>query len=570
MQYAKIDPRSAEVAQSMLDFAQAAGKLDAPAALRAKAIQARTGDRIDFVLTELGLVSAEDVLHMTAAYLNVPVVDAAKARVNQDVLDTAAVDYWRRNELAPLVDDGGTFTVVGADPFSGDVINALSFALGKPLQFCVAPRTQIMGLLAPFAEQPADAVVVAHDDGSSTDVDVRRLRESASEAPIVRLVNRVIMAAVRSRASDIHFDSFATGLVIRLRIDGVLVEHERVEKASAAAVTSRVKIMSGLNIAEHRVPQDGRILTAVDGRETEIRVAITPVLNGESIVLRLVGQTHVNVELAALGLDAATHGFLTRAARNPHGIILVTGPTGSGKSTTLYALLKSLNNGARKIVSIEDPVELAIEGVTQIPARPSLGLGFADALRTVLRHDPDVIMVGEMRDKDTARAGMQAALTGHMVLSTLHTNSATDSITRLLDLGIEPFLISATLTGIISQRLVRRLCGTCAVTTTQDTDLDVLRRLTGTAALTNKGQLRAAAGCETCHGTGFFGRTTIAETFVIDSQARDMIAQRADATALRAAAEAAGLRSLAHAGLTKVLDGTTTAAEILKAIRVEA
>ncbi len=567
MQKRTTDPRSPLFAQEFLAFVCDAGKLDAALAARARNTQLETGARIDVVLTELGLLSSDDLLALAAVYLDLPIANENALTIDHGHIETIPVDFLRRTALVPIGTAGDRLTVAVADPFALEPVAALAFELSKPIDVVLTTPQQVARLLDQISGQD---VTIAPETANSTvaaDTDVRRLKESASEAPIIRLINRICSAAVRARASDIHFETYQAGIIVRFRIDGVLVEQERIAREYAAAALSRLKIMAGLNIAEQRLPQDGRIKTAVDGRDIEVRVATTPVLHGESAVLRLLGQSSVAIELAKLGLERSTLDFLMRVTRHPHGIVLVTGPTGSGKTTTLYAVLKRLHNGERKIVSIEDPVEVAIEGISQIPVRPAIGLGFAEALRTVLRHDPDIIMIGEMRDHDTARTAIQAAMTGHMVLSTLHTNSAADSVTRLLDLGLEPYLIAATLNGVVSQRLVRRLCQACAVHAGADADLDLLVRAVNDARTVDASRVRQAVGCSACHDTGFHGRTTITETFVIDDAARDLINGRADAAMLRAAHSSEASPTLAMNGLIKVLAGETTAQEVLKVLR---
>lgn len=567
MQKRTTDPRSPLFAQEFLAFVCDAGKLDAALAARARNTQLETGARIDVVLTELGLLSSDDLLALAAVYLDLPIANENALTIDHGHIETIPVDFLRRTALVPIGTAGDRLTVAVADPFALEPVAALAFELSKPIDVVLTTPQQVARLLDQISGQD---VTIAPETANSTvaaDTDVRRLKESASEAPIIRLINRICSAAVRARASDIHFETYQAGIIVRFRIDGVLVEQERIAREYAAAALSRLKIMAGLNIAEQRLPQDGRIKTAVDGRDIEVRVATTPVLHGELAVLRLLGQSSVAIELAKLGLERSTLDFLMRVTRHPHGIVLVTGPTGSGKTTTLYAVLKRLHNGERKIVSIEDPVEVAIEGISQIPVRPAIGLGFAEALRTVLRHDPDIIMIGEMRDHDTARTAIQAAMTGHMVLSTLHTNSAADSVTRLLDLGLEPYLIAATLNGVVSQRLVRRLCQACAVHAGADADLDLLVRAVNDARTVDASRVRQAVGCSACHDTGFHGRTTITETFVIDDAARDLINGRADAAMLRAAHSSEASPTLAMNGLIKVLAGETTAQEVLKVLR---
>ena len=423
-------------------------------------------------------------------------------------------------------------------------------------------------------------------DGGMPEDSVERLRDLAAEAPVIRLVNLIINRAVSLRASDIHIEPFENRLKVRYRIDGVLQEGEAPPVSSTAAVISRVKIMAKLNIAERRLPQDGRIQLRIQGRLIDLRISTVPTLYGESLVLRLLDRTGMALDMGSLGFDEANTKRFRDLLALPHGIILVTGPTGSGKTTTLYAALQTLNVPDRKILTVEDPVEYQLEGINQIQVKPQIGLNFADALRAIVRQDPDIIMIGEMRDLETARIAVQSALTGHLVFSTLHTNDAGSSITRLLDMGVEDYLLTSTLNGILAQRLVRTLCAACRVAyrpaqalsdelqqwlipkECYEPEHDLLAVLHNESAAGQDGAgdlaLFKAVGCEQCAQTGYFGRTVISELLVLSEMTRELILSRADGNQIQDAAINAGMDSMKIDGLRKALRGLTTIEEVTR------
>ncbi|RMD89920.1 MAG: type II secretion system protein GspE, partial [Alphaproteobacteria bacterium] len=413
------------------------------------------------------------------------------------------------------------------------------------------------------AEPVAEETELGGDEGLETDIE--RLRDLASEAPVVRLVNRMIAAAIERRASDIHLEPFENRLRLRYRIDGVLTEGDPPPFRLRAAIVSRIKIMARLDIAERRLPQDGRIKIVVRGTPVDLRVSTLPSLYGEGVVLRVLDRESIALDFAALGIDGAALERFLAALDRPNGIFLVTGPTGSGKTTTLYAALSRLNEVGRKIITVEDPVEYQLDGVNQIQVRPSIGLGFADVLRSILRHDPDIVLVGEIRDLETAEIAAQAALTGHLVLSTLHTNSAAASITRLLDMGVEDYLVTATVNGVAAQRLVRRLCESCRTSYEPDAALATHLGLERLAQAPFR--LWRAGGCEACNGTGYFGRTSLLETLIVDDEIRRIILKGGDAEAVGRAARAAGMRTLYEDGVAKALAGITSIEEVLRVTR---
>ena len=485
--------------------------------------------------------------------------------------------YCEEHCLLPLTLTGSDeLLVVAGAPLDPTTRDELSWLYGRPLQVVAAPGAEIQAAIlsaqtdAPtsIAETAGDArsgeLIVLEEEEDTID----DLQALASQAPVIKLVNVVILEALRARASDIHLEATADGLRVRYRVDGVLQEISHPPRQYQAAVMSRVKIMAGLNIAERRLAQDGRIGLRLSDRELDMRVSITPTLHGESIVLRILDRATAVRDLAELGMPQHLLGRFQHLIQQPHGIILVTGPTGSGKTTTLYGALQRLNHSGVKIVTVEDPVEYQIDGVTQIPINPKIGLTFGAALRSILRHDPDIMMVGEMRDRETAEIAIQAALTGHLVLSTLHTNDAPSGITRMIDMGIEPYLISATVLGIVAQRLVRVVCDSCGAMIQPAAEMvaqaaadqpDIPRR-----------QFRRGQGCEMCAGSGYRGRTGLYELLAMSDELRQRIVAGAPLAELRAIALAQGMEPLRTAGWAKACAGITTLEEVLRVTRDEA
>jgi type II secretory ATPase GspE/PulE/Tfp pilus assembly ATPase PilB-like protein len=444
--------------------------------------------------------------------------------------------YLEEHCLVPLGDasDGALLTAVGA-PLDETVRDELSRVFGRPLRPVEVPAGEIQAALLAARRETPDAT----PSFTEPDEPIDDLEALASQAPVIKLVNVTLLDALRARASDVHLESTTEGLRVRFRLDGVLHDVQRLPLQYQAAVVSRVKIMAGLNIAERRVPQDGRARIRLAERDIDLRVSTLPALHGESVVLRILDHGGGSRQLIELGMPNEVHERFERLIRRPSGILLVTGPTGSGKTTTLYGALSRINAPGVKIVTVEDPVEYRIEGVTQIPISRKAGLGFAAALRSILRHDPDIIMVGEMRDPETAEIAIQAALTGHLVFSTLHTNDAVSGVTRLVDMGIEPYLVAATVQGILAQRLVRVLCRACA-------------------------RDGAPVGCAECSGTGYRGRTGIFELFTISDRARSLIVSRASLADLRTQALADGMTPLADAGWAAARAGVTSEEEVLR------
>jgi general secretion pathway protein E len=486
------------------------------------------------------------------------------------VLKNLSAKYLRQYAVCPVALEGSTLTVATAEPTNPVLLDDLRQSLGVAVKLCVAPREAILEAIertygaSTALQKIVEGMGAAEGDGEREE-DVNQLRDMAFEAPVVRLVNLLIEEAVNAEASDIHIEPFEDTLRVRYRIDGLLYDQESPPRRLQAAVTSRIKIMAEMNIAERRLPQDGRIRVTLHGRRVDIRVSTVPTIHGESIVMRLLDRSSVFLPFDRLGFAPATAAVFERLIRRPHGILLVTGPTGSGKTTTLYAALDKINSPDKKIITVEDPVEYQLKGVNQIPVKPKIGLSFASGLRHIVRQDPDVIMVGEIRDLETAEIAIQAALTGHLVFSTLHTNDAPGAVTRLQDMGCEPYLVSSVLDGALAQRLIRRICAQCRVPHVPDpADLVAIGVADAAGAPLFRG-----AGCDACRGTGYRGRTGIYELFVLSEDVRSLILRKAPTGEIRRRAAESGMVSLREDGWARARAGITTVEEILRVTQEE-
>ena len=562
------DPRSEEFIERLSAALRDQNLLDDLAARRARRAQSQSNERFDIVLTRLGLVTDVALAGVLSQLLEIPL---AQARDYPDVaLFAKALQpaFLKANRLLPLSDgvDGVAFAT--ADPFNAEALTALSYLLERPIALRMAPAGELdrrierlYGPKDPKENSNTFAVPAQSDDAGAEDV--RRLEDMASEAPVIKLVHNLIAKAVEAQASDIHIEPREDSIRVRYRIDGVLHTAETLPLSVRAALSSRVKIMAQLNIAERRLPQDGRIKITVRGHEIDLRVSTMPTLNGESVVLRILDRSSVNLEFPALGFSGAGLDGFERLLREPNGIILVTGPTGSGKTTTLYTALSTLNDSGRKLFTVEDPIEYQLAGVNQIQVNPKIGLNFATALRSILRQDPDIVMVGEIRDLETAEMAIRASLTGHLVLSTVHTNSAAATITRLLDMGVQDYLLASSLKGVLAQRLVRKLCRHCA--SPADVPAAIISKLAGPGhGPIDLSGARNAKGCDKCRQTGFSGRTTIYELLPMTKSVRDVVVQSGTERAIEDIALAEGMEAMRHNGLQKILDGETTVDEVLR------
>ncbi|MDG4549508.1 MAG: type II secretion system ATPase GspE [Candidatus Contendobacter sp.] len=552
---------------------------------RARRVREGTGEGLDTLLIKLGLVSERDLAEALAAHLNLPLVRPGDYPETSATNGGVSPRFLKESRVIPLFEDDRGLTVAMSNPTDDYVLTALRLATGKT----ITPRVGIPSELEAAFErlygsgrsamgQIVDAIGLA--DNLTDEEQIQHLKDLASEAPVIRLVNLMIARAVESRASDIHIEPFENRLKVRYRVDGVLREVESPPSRLSAAVISRIKIMAKLNIAERRLPQDGRIQLRAQGKEIDLRVSTVPTLWGESVVMRILDKASVVLDFEVLGFSPRTLKRFLDVLHLPHGIILVTGPTGSGKTTTLYTALQTLNTPERKILTVEDPVEYQLEGINQIQIKPQINLNFANALRAIVRQDPDVIMIGEMRDLETAGIAVQSALTGHLVLSTLHTNDAAGSITRLLDMGVEDYLLTSTINGILAQRLVRLLCAQCRQPYVALPELVEEMRLDrfietgersfpassgrGTGGDDSGITLYKAVGCEQCGGTGYRGRAAIMEFLAMSDPLRRMVLKHADATELQAEAQKEGMDTMYEDGLRKAVAGLTTIEEVLR------
>jgi type II secretion system protein E len=529
---------------------------------------ARERIRLGEALVAMGVAPAEDVLKGLAAQQELPWLDGEELPSTPPALKELSPKYLRQYLACPIAVDGSTVTLATADPTNPLLLDDLQQSLRLAVKLCVAPAPAILDAIErAYGANTAIQKIVermgpdAADRHPEPEDDVNHLRDMAFEAPVVRLVNLLIDGALSADASDIHIEPFEDSLRVRYRIDGLLYDQEAPPRRLQAALTSRIKIMAELNIAERRLPQDGRIrVTAPGGRRVDIRVSTVPTMHGESIVMRLLDRSSVFLPFDRLGFSPATAEAFEGLIRRPHGILLVTGPTGSGKTTTLYAALDKINRPDLKIITVEDPVEYQLKGVNQIPVRPKIGLSFAAGLRHIVRQDPDVIMVGEIRDLETAEIAIQAALTGHLVFSTLHTNDAPGAVTRLQDMGCEPYLLSSVLTGVLAQRLVRRICQACRAPDHPDPAELLALGVTDVAGV----ELFRGKGCDECRGTGYRGRTGIYELFRITEDARSLIVRKAPGGEIRRHAVEHGMVSLREDAWAKACAGLTTVAEILR------
>jgi general secretion pathway protein E len=553
---------------SLAHVLHARSACDQPSLDRAGRLARQSGQRLDHVLLQLGLVAERALADAYGAALGLAVLTADRFPDQPVLPDTLRPRFLRDARLVPVALTEGRLRIAMADPFDRFAQAATQAATGLPVDVAVALPLDLEAALDRL--YPADAAAPGVTEAEApVEDDTERLKDMASEAPVIRLVNLIIGRAVETRASDIHIEPFEARLRVRYRYDGMLHEAEEPPAALAAAIISRIKIMARLDIAERRLPQDGRIKLAVRGQEVDFRVATIPSLHGETVVLRVLDRNAVSFDYARLGLAPAVVARLAERLDLPNGIVLVTGPTGSGKTTTLYAALSAMNAMSRKIVTVEDPIEYQLAGINQIQVKPQIGLGFASLLRAILRQDPDVIMVGEMRDLETAQIAVQAALTGHLVLSTVHTNSAAATVTRLRDMGLEDYLLTAVLRGILAQRLVRRLCLECRRPEPAPAPL-VTRFGLEARTVERPVMLWHPQGCPSCRQTGYHGRLAITEFLVPDAAVEALIFARAGQAEIERAAVAAGMVTMFDAGLDAALAGDTTIEEVVRAIRAEA
>ncbi|MGE5090220.1 MAG: type II secretion system ATPase GspE [Candidatus Levyibacteriota bacterium] len=548
------------------------GKLDQANLERALRLQADSGEKLGALLVTLGHCAQRDVAEALATQLGFALVDANGYPEFPILEESVSARFLREARALPVREDETEVALAMADPTDAYTIGAFEMVTGRVVRPMVAIPTELDAALERLYGSGKSAVsqlvgdVETRTDELSFNADVQQLKDLASEAPVIRLVSLLITNALDMRASDIHVEPFENRLIVRYRIDGVLHEVESPPKRLSAAVISRIKIMANLDIAERRLPQDGRIRLRVQGKEIDLRVSTIPTMHGESVVMRILDKGGVALDFNRLGFEEDTLKVFLDALMQPHGILLVTGPTGSGKTTTLYTALDRLNRSDVKILTVEDPVEYQMAGINQIQVKPQIDLTFANALRSIVRQDPDVIMIGEIRDLETAQIAVQSALTGHLVLSTVHTNDAPSTVNRLLDMGVEDYLLTSTVVGILAQRLVRTLCPQCKesyVALPELVEQMSLRRFSQDREIT----LWHARGCSHCSNTGYIGRISILEMMPMTDALRSLVMKHATATELRAEAIREGMVTMYEDGLRKALKGVTTFEEVLRATR---
>ena len=548
------------------------GKLDAATLERALRLQQESGERLGALLVTLGVVAQRDVAEALAAQLDLPLVDAGSYPEFPILEEMVSTRFLRETRALPLSEDDAEVALAMADPTDAYAIGAFQMVTGRTVRPMVAIPTELEAALERLygtgksAQRQVIGDVETRVDELAFDADVQQLKDLASEAPVIRLVSLLITNALDMRASDIHVEPFENRLAVRYRVDGVLHDVESPPKRLAAAVISRIKIMANLDIAERRLPQDGRIRLRVQGKEIDLRVSTVPTMHGESVVMRILDKGGVALDFAKLGFADDTLKAFIDVLMQPHGVLLVTGPTGSGKTTTLYTALDRLNQPDVKILTVEDPVEYQMVGINQIQVKPQIDLTFANALRSIVRQDPDVIMIGEIRDLETAQIAVQSALTGHLVLSTVHTNDAASTVNRLLDMGVDDYLLTSTVIGILAQRLVRKLCPHCKEpyrALPEMVDQLGLRRFTKDDDVT----LYHAKGCAQCSQTGYMGRFCILEMLPMSDPLRSLVMKHATSNELKAEAQREGMVSMYEDGMRKALAGQTTFEEVLRVTR---
>jgi len=540
--------------------------------------QKETGELLGEVLVGMGLVRHEDILKALSVQSGMPVVDLRSMRVDENAIVRLSPAVARNYKVFPIRWEDNTLTVAISDPLNTQVLDDLRFMLNCEVKGALAREEDILQaidkyykdeesvgeLLKEIESKPTRLKLTTVEEGEEKLPDIASLEELAQEAPVVKLLNLILVQAIKDRATDIHFEPFENEFKVRYRVDGVLYEMIPPPKRLASAVTSRIKVMSNLDIAETRLPQDGRCQINVGGREVDLRVSTLPTVFGESVVLRVLDRSLTMFELEQLGMLPEDLELFKSLISKPNGIILVTGPTGSGKTTTLYAALKELNNTEVKIITTEDPVEYHIDGIIQVQINEAIGLTFARCLRHILRQDPDIILVGEIRDLDTAKMAIEASLTGHLVLTTLHTNDAPGAITRLVDMEVEPFLITSTVEGIVAQRLVRTICQHCKEQYEPDEKELALLGLKPSDVIGRT--FFRGRGCEACNNVGYVGQTGIFEILVMSDPVRELVMRKAPTKEIRSKAKELGMRMLLDDGLEKVYQGITTIEEVARAI----
>jgi len=556
----------------LLDLMTSNGIIDEEQADELREEHVRSGKPIRSLLVTTGYVSEEDLLNMMASYQGCEVVDLATATLNPDIIESVPGNIARMYSVVPVASTPGTITLAISDLVDPRVMDELMFVLTKDIHFVFAPEKDVRERVSEYygdeSASVADMINSLDSDMANNvalaadESDENSIASAASAAPVIRFVNLVLYQAVTDRASDIHFEPFEKDFKIRYRVDGALYEMAPPPRRLALPIISRVKVMSGLNIAERRVPQDGRIALTVAGRQIDLRVSCLPTSFGESVVLRVLDRSVVSLDLENIGLPEDIYEELNMDIEKPNGIIIVTGPTGSGKTTSLYSCLGRINKIDTKLLTAEEPVEYDIDGIVQVQISPATGNTFPKVLRAFLRQDPDIMMIGEIRDLETAQIAVQASLTGHLVFSTLHTNDSAGAVTRLIDMNVEPYLIASTLEAVLGQRLVRTICQNCKEAFKPDDE--TIARLGLKRDVVGDRTFYYGKGCKNCNGTGYKGRKGVFEYLRVTDPIRDLINERRPTLFIRERARELGMRTMREDAIRNVLDGYTTVDEVLR------
>lgn len=532
--------------------------------------QKTSGKLLGRILVDMGIVKEEDILRVLGARAGVSVAKLKEIKIPKEVVEKIPASVAKIYTIMPISQEGNVLTIAIADPLNVSAIDDVRFILGMNIKTAIASEEDIKDMIdRNYGAEGETIEDILGIFGEKMEIlpteemeDVAALQELASRAPVVKLLNMIMLKAVREKSSDIHFEPFEHEYKIRYRVDGVLYEVARPPKNLSLGLASRIKVMANLDIAERRLPQDGRIMVAIEGRDVDLRISTLPTIFGESVVMRVLDRAVMSLSLDEIGVSDDVKKMLRYLIQKPNGIVLATGPTGCGKTTTLYSCLREINKIEYKVITTEDPIEYDIKGIIQVPISPKIGLTFATSLRHILRQDPDIIMVGEIRDSETAQIAIQASLTGHLVFSTLHTNDASGALTRMIDMGIEPFLITSTLVAVFAQRLVRKICLDCKEEYTPEPEILGDIGLSLEEAKTKK--FYHGAGCSKCNNTGYKGRTGIFELLIMNEKIRSLLLERAHTVMIKKAAVDSGMKSLLQDGLDKIYSGITTIEEVLR------
>jgi len=533
----------------------------------ALAIQKDKGGKLGEILVHKKFIQPHEIIVALGLQLGIPTLkDLDVNHINPEWVKEIPITYARQHEVLPIAADELSVTVAIANPFNLQCLDDLRVIFLKEIKAVLCESRLILDAINRVYERVQQNIMSGIDEDSDEfnydlDEPVDLLESSENDAPIIKFVNGLFFRAIKDKASDIHIEPYERDMLVRFRIDGVLYDVARPPKQLHAGISSRIKLMGDLDIAEKRLPQDGRLKIKIAGKDVDVRLSVIPTAHGERLVLRILDKSSVRLDLTDLGFDEASITVINQLIHKKHGIILVTGPTGSGKTTSLYAAISRINSIDRNIITVEDPIEYDLKGIGQIQVNPKIGLTFASGLRAILRQDPDVIMVGEIRDKETAEIAIQASLTGHLVFATIHTNDAPGAVTRLIDMGVEPFLVASSLLGVIAQRLVRKVCPHCKEYYVP-TEAELLNLGLSPEKFRNKKIVRPM-GCNQCNSTGYKGRMVVYELMMMEDDVRTMIMEKADSTSIKKTAQASGMVSLRDCGIQKVLSGETTAMELV-------